>query len=90
MFRLNLPGSIFIDNTANHVVSELYERILSRSISIVTCNKIAASSPYDNFLKLKKLAISRRVHFRFESNVAAGLPIIQTIDNMVKTTIATA
>jgi aspartokinase/homoserine dehydrogenase 1 len=85
MVKLNLPNSIFIDNTANAVVSELYERILSRSISIVTCNKIAASSPYDNFLKLKKMAISKRVHFRFESNVAAGLPIIQTIDNMVKT-----
>jgi aspartokinase/homoserine dehydrogenase 1 len=85
MVRLNLPNSIFIDNTANPAVSELYERILSRSISIVTCNKIAASSPYDNFLKLKKLAISKRVHFRFESNVAAGLPVIQTIDNMVKT-----
>ncbi len=85
MVRLNLPNSIFIDNTANPVVSGLYERILSRSISIVTCNKIAASSPYDNFLKLKKLAISKRVHFRFESNVAAGLPVIQTIENMVKT-----
>ena len=85
MARLNLPNSIFIDNTANAGVSELYEKILSKSISIVTCNKIAASSPYDNFLKLKKLAISKRVHFRFESNVAAGLPVIQTIDNMVKT-----
>jgi len=85
MVRLNLPNSIFIDNTANAVVSALYERILSKSISIVTCNKIAASSPYDNFLRLKRMAVSKRVHFRFESNVAAGLPVIQTIDNMVKT-----
>lgn len=85
MVRLNLPNSIFIDNTANTFVSGLYERILANSISIVTCNKIAASSPYDNFLKLKKMAVSKRVHFRFESNVAAGLPVIQTIDNMVKT-----
>ncbi|MFZ0472229.1 MAG: bifunctional aspartate kinase/homoserine dehydrogenase I [Bacteroidales bacterium] len=85
MARLNLPNSIFIDNTANAAVSELYEGILSKSISIVTCNKIAASSPYDNFLRLKKMAVGRRVHFRFESNVAAGLPVIQTIDNMVKT-----
>jgi aspartokinase/homoserine dehydrogenase 1 len=85
MFRLNLSNSIFIDNTASADVSQLYERVLSKSISIVTCNKIAASSPYDNYLKLKKLAIEKRAHFRFESNVAAGLPIIQTIDNMVKT-----
>jgi aspartokinase/homoserine dehydrogenase 1 len=85
MFRLNLSNSIFIDNTASADVSQLYERVLSKSISIVTCNKIAASSPYDNYLKLKKIAIGKRVHFRFESNVAAGLPIIQTIDNMVKT-----
>jgi aspartokinase/homoserine dehydrogenase 1 len=85
MIRLNLPNTIFIDNTANASVSDLYERILSKSISIVTCNKIAASSSYDNFLRLKKMAVSKRVHFRFESNVAAGLPVIQTIDNMVKT-----
>jgi aspartokinase/homoserine dehydrogenase 1 len=85
MGRLNMPNSIFIDNTADASVSQLYEKILSGSISIVTCNKIAASSPYDNFLRLKKMAVSRRVHFRFESNVAAGLPVIQTIDNMVKT-----
>lgn len=85
MFRLNLPNTIFIDNTASAEVTELYEKILEKSISIVTCNKIAASSPYHNFIRLKKLAVIKRAHFRFESNVAAGLPVIQTIENMVKT-----
>lgn len=85
MFDLNLPNTIFIDNTSSTEVTSLYTKVLERSISIVTCNKIAASSTYDSFTSLKKLAIAKRAHFRFESNVAAGLPVIQTIDNMVKT-----
>ncbi|MFN2313075.1 MAG: bifunctional aspartate kinase/homoserine dehydrogenase I, partial [Bacteroidales bacterium] len=85
MFDLNLPNTIFIDNTSSPAVTGLYQAILERSISIVTCNKIAASSTYDSFTSLKKLAIAKRTHFRFESNVGAGLPVIQTIDNMIKT-----
>ncbi len=85
MFDLNLPNTIFIDNTSSPEVTGLYQSILERSISIVTCNKIAASSAYDSFKNLKKLAIAKRAHFRFESNVGAGMPVIQTIDNMIKT-----
>lgn len=85
MFDLNLPNTIFIDNTSSPEVTGLYQAILGRSISIVTCNKIAASSSYDSFTSLKKLAIAKRTHFRFEGNVGAGLPVIQTIDNMIKT-----
>jgi len=85
MFELNLPNTIFIDNTSSPEVTDLYQMILERSISIVTCNKIAASSAYDSFINLKKLAIAKRSHFRFEGNVGAGLPVIQTIDNMIKT-----
>jgi aspartokinase/homoserine dehydrogenase 1 len=85
MIALNLPNTIFIDNTSSPEVTDLYQKILERSISIVTCNKIAASSSYDSFTDLKKLAIAKRVHFKFESNVGAGLPVIQTIDNMIKT-----
>jgi bifunctional aspartokinase / homoserine dehydrogenase 1 len=85
MFSLNLTNSIFVDNTANEKIAGFYESILSKSISIVTCNKIAASSSYDYYSALKKMAIRRRVHFKFESNVGAGLPIIQTISNLIKT-----
>lgn len=85
MFALNLPNSIFIDNTASDMISGLYHAILSKSISIVTCNKIAASSAYDNYSELKRIAQEKRVFFKFESNVGAGLPIIQTISNLVKT-----
>lgn len=85
MFALNLSNTIFIDNTASETVSMTYGKVLSRSISIVTCNKIAASSSYNNYHIMKKIAVEKRVHFRFESNVGAGLPVIQTIGNMVKT-----
>jgi aspartokinase/homoserine dehydrogenase 1 len=85
MFDYNLPNSVFIDNTANNEVTFLYERVLSHSISVVTCNKIAASSSYDKYISLKKAAVHNRAQFRFETNVGAGLPVIRTIDHMVKT-----
>ena len=85
MFSLNLPNTIFVDNTSSREVSSLYDSILEKSISIVTANKIAASSSFESFMKLKSTAVARRSHFRFESNVGAGLPVIQTIENMVKT-----
>jgi aspartokinase/homoserine dehydrogenase 1 len=85
MFSLNLPNTIFVDNTSSKEVSSLYDSILEKSISIVTANKIAASSSFESFRKLKSTAVARRAHFRLESNVGAGLPVIQTIENMVKT-----
>lgn len=85
MFSLNLPNSIFIDNTASKGISKLYQRILSRGIAVVTCNKIAASASYSTYLALKHTAVENRTHFRFETNVGAGLPVIQTINNMVRT-----
>jgi len=85
MFALNLPNTIFVDNTSSRDVSSLYECILDKSIPVVTANKIAASSSSGSFIKLKSTAVARRTHFRFESNVGAGLPVIQTIENMVKT-----
>jgi len=85
MFSLNLPNTIFVDNTSSRDVSSLYDSILNRSISIVTANKIAASASSESFRSLKSTAVARRAHFRFESNVGAGLPVIHTIENMVKT-----
>ncbi|HNL87358.1 MAG TPA: ACT domain-containing protein, partial [Methanoregulaceae archaeon] len=85
MFSLNLPNTIFIDNTSSSDVSALYERILEKSISIVTSNKLAASSSFENYSRLKRTAVRKRVQFGFGSNVGAGLPVIHTIQNMVKT-----
>lgn len=85
MVSMNLPETIFIDNTASEDISKFYKRILSARISVVTCNKIAASSAYSVYSELKKIAVTKDVHFRFESNVGAGLPIIQTINNLVRT-----
>jgi aspartokinase/homoserine dehydrogenase 1 len=85
MFSLNLPNTIFIDNTSSSDVSSLYERVLEKSISIVTSNKLAASSSFENYSRLKRTALRKRVQFRYGSNVGAGLPVIHTIQNMVKT-----
>jgi bifunctional aspartokinase / homoserine dehydrogenase 1 len=83
MIDFNLSNSIFVDNTADAFPPQFYERILNESISIVTPNKIAASSPYKNYRKLKDLAKLRNINFLYETNVGAGLPIISTIHDLV-------
>ncbi|MGM0581150.1 MAG: bifunctional aspartate kinase/homoserine dehydrogenase I [Bacteroidota bacterium] len=84
MKELNLRNSIFIDNTAHEVVAKTYSDILANSISVVTPNKIACTGIYDEYKNLKNLALRFRSHFRFETNVGAGLPVINTLDDLIK------
>ncbi len=81
---LNARNTVFIDNTAHEAVSKYYSSILTSCISVVCSNKIAASSDYNTYLDLKKKALSHNTNFMFETNVGAGLPIIDTIQNLVK------
>jgi len=83
MMRLNLRNSIFIDCTANADVASRYVEILSRYVSIVTANKIACSSGYDYYQKLRSVAGERGVRLMYETTVGAGLPIIRTISDLV-------
>ncbi|KQB42115.1 Aspartokinase / Homoserine dehydrogenase [Flavobacterium daejeonense] len=80
---LNLRNSIFVDITANADVAAIYERFLKQSVGVVTCNKIACASAYDNYKKLKKLSRQYNAPFLFETNVGAGLPIIDTVKNLI-------
>lgn len=81
--KLNKRNSIFIDVTASQDVSEIYAHYLKRSISVVACNKIACSSDFKNYKSLKDLAVKYNASFLFETNVGAGLPIIDTLNNLV-------
>ena len=83
MNELNLSNSIFVDNTANEQVSRYYENILDNSISISTPNKIATSSAYLQYQRLKRIAAKRGVEFKYETNVGAGLPIITTLNDLI-------
>lgn len=80
----NLRNSVFVDVTANAEVVNIYERLLKRSINIVACNKIAAASDYDFYLQLKNSAKNHQCNFYFETNVGAGLPIIGTINDLMR------
>jgi aspartokinase/homoserine dehydrogenase 1 len=80
----NLRNSVFIDCTANDEVGMVYERLFDTYVSVVTANKVAASSPYENYNRLKRKAIRNGVKFSFETNVAAGLPVISTINDLIK------
>ncbi|WP_159946641.1 bifunctional aspartate kinase/homoserine dehydrogenase I [Polaribacter septentrionalilitoris] len=79
----NQRNSVFIDNTANQKVSEVYEKYLRDSISVVTCNKIACASDFENYKTLKEVSKKYNASFLFETNVGAGLPIIDTLKNLV-------
>ena len=81
--ELNLRNSIFVDITANESVSKTYEQYLKQSVGVVTCNKIACSSAYDNYKHLKNLSRQYNAPFLFETNVGAGLPIIDTVKNLI-------
>ena len=80
---MNIFNSVFVDCTASVDVAGLYEGLLSNNISVVAANKVAASSNYDNYAKLKEAARRRGVKFLFETNVGAGLPIINTINDLI-------
>jgi aspartokinase/homoserine dehydrogenase 1 len=79
----NHRNSVFIDNTANQPVSEVYEKYLRESISVVTCNKIACASNFNNYKTLKQISRKYNASFLFETNVGAGLPIIDTLKNLI-------
>ncbi len=79
----NLRNSIFVDVTANEEVAAVYGQLLQKSISVVACNKVAASSMYSNYKKLKDLAREFSCQFLFETNVGAGLPVIATLNDLV-------
>ena len=81
--ELNLRNSIFVDITANESVSKLYEQFLRQNVAVVTCNKIACSSVYANYQNLKNLSRKYNAPFLFETNVGAGLPIIDTVKNLI-------
>ena len=80
----NLRNSVFVDVTATEKVADAYDKIFSKSISIVACNKIACSSPYSYYKKLKDLARDHNVSFLFETNVGASLPIIGSINDLLR------
>ncbi|MFK8010215.1 MAG: bifunctional aspartate kinase/homoserine dehydrogenase I [Saprospiraceae bacterium] len=84
MKTLNLSNTIFVDNTANSAITSHYEKILDSSISISTPNKIATSSAYLQYERLKYIAKKRGVQFLYETNVGAGLPVISTLNDLIQ------
>ena len=81
--KLNLRNSIFVDNTASEIIAKEYARYLNNNIGVVTCNKIAAADELNNYLNLKKISRKFRSPYLFETNVGAGLPIIDTLNNLI-------
>ncbi|MFN0280059.1 MAG: bifunctional aspartate kinase/homoserine dehydrogenase I [Pyrinomonadaceae bacterium] len=84
IIELNLRNSIFVDVTASPKVVEVYAKLLEKSISVIACNKIAASSSYENYLSLKNTAREFGTNFFFETNVGAGLPVINTLNDLLR------
>ena len=82
IFEMNIFNSVFVDCTASNDIAELYKELMSNNLSIVAANKVAASSSYKNYSDLKETARINGVKFLFETNVGAGLPIINTMNSL--------
>ncbi len=82
IIQKNLRNSVFADVTANASVAAVYDQLLSKAVSVVACNKIAASSSYQHYINLKSLAREYNALFLFETNVGAGLPVIGTLNDL--------
>jgi aspartokinase/homoserine dehydrogenase 1 len=82
--KLNLRNSVFVDVTANADVASVYTKLLEKSISVVACNKIACSSSYASYQNLKSLAREFNALYLYETNVGAGLPVIGTLNDMLR------
>lgn len=79
---MNIFNAVFVDCTASDAIAQIYQDLLSHNVSVVTANKVAASSAYDKYIKLKNTARERNIKFLFETNVGAGLPIINTMNSL--------
>ncbi|MES2849098.1 MAG: bifunctional aspartate kinase/homoserine dehydrogenase I [Bacteroidota bacterium] len=80
----NLRNTVFADVTANESVAKMYDKLLEKSIAVVACNKVACSSSYEYYTKLKHLASEYNAKFLFETNVGASLPIISTLNDLLR------
>ena len=83
ILNMNIFNSVFVDCTASSQIADLYQTLLENNVSVVTANKIAASSAYQKYSNLKETSRRRGVKFLFETNVGAGLPIINTMNNLI-------
>ena len=83
ILSMNIFNSVFVDCTASAEVADIYKDLLEHNVSVVAANKTAASSEYDRYHELKSIARKRGVKFLFETNVGAGLPIINTISDLI-------
>ncbi|MBX0291763.1 bifunctional aspartate kinase/homoserine dehydrogenase I [Hymenobacter sp. HSC-4F20] len=84
LLALNLRNTVFVDVTASAEVAQVYAGLLARSVAVVACNKVAASSEYENYAHLKALAQEFNTQFLFETNVGAGLPVIGTLGDLLR------
>ncbi|SFQ49695.1 bifunctional aspartate kinase/homoserine dehydrogenase I [Parafilimonas terrae] len=82
IIQKNFRNSVLVDVTANEDVAKVYEQLLSKAVSVVACNKIAASASYTHYSELKSLAKEYNALFLFETNVGAGLPVIGTLNDL--------
>ena len=81
--ELNLRNSIFVDNTANEIIAGTYANYLKNNIGVVTCNKISCADAFSHYQNLKKLSRKYNAPFLYETNVGAGLPIIDTLNHLI-------
>jgi len=84
MKQMNMPNSVFVDNTANKKLPDIYQDVLNHNISISTPNKVANSSSFAQYKSLSSIARQKNVSFLYETNVGAGLPVLSTMRTLIE------
>ena len=83
VISMNIYNPVFVDCTSSNDIAQLYYELLNHNVNVVAANKIATSADYQDYVRLKEIARKKDVKFLFETNVGAGLPIINTINNLI-------
>ncbi len=76
---------IFVDCTASRFIAEQYSKILGNGFSVVTANKIANTLDQAYYRSIRQIASENGLQFKYETNVGAGLPIINTLQGLLNT-----
>lgn len=81
----HLPHAAIIDCTSNEHVAGRYAAWLDQGIHIVTPNKKANSGQLSSYREIKAISRRRNSHYLYEATVGAGLPVINTLRDLIQT-----
>lgn len=81
----SMPHAVIIDCTANQTIADHYLQWMEQGINIITPNKRANSGDMAYYQQIKQITLQKNRHYLYETTVCAGLPVINTLQDLIKT-----